>query len=117
MLRLELGVQPVLLVGVAVADVQPDVVAGVVRFVIWDDMHVVACVKNADGACFRRGGAGGGAFRRLGRRARCRLRGACNMCFLLPGGGGGGAAHRFGWRARCHSRGAYTDVFCRRGCG
>ena len=55
MLRLELGVQPVLLVGVAVADVQPDVVAGVVRFVVWDGVHVAACVESAVRASCRRG--------------------------------------------------------------
>jgi len=38
------GVQFVLLVGEAVADVQPDVVAGGVRFVIWDGVQVAYCV-------------------------------------------------------------------------
>jgi len=73
-LPLAWGVQLVVLVGVAVA--------GVVRFDVWDGVHVAACVRRAAGGSCRRGGGAGGAVRRLGRRACCRLRGACILCFL-----------------------------------
>ena len=119
-LLLAWGVQLVLLVGVALADVELDAVAGVVQLVIWDGVrvtvawgvqlvlfvdlamakvvglvvydgvHVAACVGCAAGASCRCGfgrrgarrGGGGGAACRAGRRARCRLRGACSWCFL-----------------------------------
>jgi len=84
-LSLAWGVQLVVLVGVAVA--------GVVRFGIWDGVHVPACVGRAFCASCRRGGGGGGAVRRVGRRACFRLRGACILCFL--------SAWR--WRGWCRS--------------
>jgi len=63
------GVQFVLLVGVAVADMQPDVVAGVVRFVVWDGVQVASCVGRTltffcrRGCGGREGARGGGGVR------------------------------------------------------
>jgi len=46
-------VQFVLFVGVAVVDVELDVVAGAVRFVVRDGLQVVACARRAAGASCR----------------------------------------------------------------
>ena len=97
-LPLACGVQLVLVVGVTAADVaadeQLDVGEGVVRFVVWDGAHVAARVGRAAGAYRqsdgrgRRSGrkagrcGGGGAAYRVGRRARCCLRGACGLWFF-----------------------------------
>jgi len=78
-LRLVIGVQLVLFVGVAVANVEVDMVAAVVRFVRRDSVQVAACVCRATGSVCRRGGGGRGAGR---------------------GGGGGGAVCPAGWLAR-----------------
>ena len=51
-LRLVFGLQLVLFVGVAVADVEVDVVAGVVRFVPRDSVQGAACAWRAAGAIF-----------------------------------------------------------------
>jgi len=59
-LRLVFGVQLALFVGVAVADVEVDVVAGVVLFVPRDCVPVAPCVWRAAGAVCRRGGGGRG---------------------------------------------------------
>jgi len=55
-LRLVFGVQPMLYVGVAAADVEVDVVAGVVRSVPRDSVQVAACAWRAAGAIFLCGG-------------------------------------------------------------
>jgi len=113
------GVQLLIIFGVAVADVELDVaVAGVVRFVAWDGAQVAAGVRHAAGACRRsdgrgrcggrgagRGGGSGAAYR-VGRRARCRLRGTCSLCFCRPGGGRGGAVCPAGRSASCRLRAA-----------
>jgi len=82
-LRPVFGLQLALFVGVAVADVEVDVVAGVVLFVSWDGVQVAACVWLAAGAVCRRFGGGrgggqldgGGAVCPAGRCASCRMRG------------------------------------------
>jgi len=89
-LGLVFGVHLVLFVGVAVADVEVDMVAGVVLFVVWDGGQVAAYVWRAGGAlCRRRGGGRGGghggggcAVCRVGRWASCGLCLACRWCFL-----------------------------------
>jgi len=94
-LPLACGVQLVLVVGVTAADVaaeeQVDVGKEVVRFIVWDGAQIAARVWRAAGAYRRsdghgrRGGRGaehcgeGGAAYRVGRRARCCLRGACGL--------------------------------------
>jgi len=64
-LYLAWGVQLVHLVGVVVAEAaavdELEAVAGVVRLVVWDGVHVAACVGRAAGGSCRRGGGGGGA--------------------------------------------------------
>ena len=67
--------QLVLLDGVAVADVELDAVAGVVRIVVYDGVHVGAFIWCAAGAFCRPGGGGCGAACRLGRLAKCRSHG------------------------------------------
>jgi len=54
-LALAWDVQLVLLAGVAVADVELDAAAEVVRVDMWDGVHVGACVGCAAGASCRRG--------------------------------------------------------------
>ena len=76
---LVVGVHLVPFVCVAVANVEVDMVAGVVRFVPRDGVHLAACVCRAAGDVCRRGGDGRGAGR---------------------GGGGGGAVCSAGWLAR-----------------
>jgi len=78
-LGLVIGVQLVLFVGVAVANVEVDMVAGVVWFVPRDGVQVAACGFRAAGAVCRCGGGGRGAGR---------------------GGGGGGAVCPAGRLAR-----------------
>ena len=51
-LALAWGVQLLLFVNVAVADVELDAVAGVVRIVVYDGVHVGACRGCAAGASF-----------------------------------------------------------------
>jgi len=55
-LRLVFVLQLVLFVGVAVADMEVDVVAGVVRFVPRDSVQVAACARRAAGAIVLCGG-------------------------------------------------------------
>jgi len=85
-LYLAWGVQLVHLVGVVVAEAaavdELEAVAGVVRLVVWDGVHVAACVGRAAGGSCRRGGGGGGAVRHVGRRACRRSREACSWWFL-----------------------------------
>jgi len=69
------GVQQVLLAGAAEADVELVVEAEVVRIVVYDGVHVGACVGFAAGTFFRPFGGGGGAACRVGRLARCRSHG------------------------------------------
>jgi len=52
------GVQVVLFVGMAVADVDVDVVEGVVRLAVWDVSQAAARVGRAGGADRRSGGRG-----------------------------------------------------------
>jgi len=83
------GVQLVLIVGVAAADVALDVVvAGVVRFVVRDGGQDAACERRAASAVCphggrgrraARGGGGDCALGPAGRLARCRLRAACSL--------------------------------------
>ena len=73
------GVHLVPFVGVAVANVEVGMVAGVVRFVPRDGVQVAACVCRAAGVVCRRGGGGRGAGR---------------------GGRDGGAVCPAGWLAR-----------------
>ena len=49
------GVQLVLIVGKAVADMELDVASGVVRFVVRDGVQDAACERRAAGAVSRRG--------------------------------------------------------------
>jgi len=79
-----------LFVNVAVADVEVDVVAGVLLFVSRDGVPVAACVlRSADAECRRCGGrrgggrrGGGGAICPAGRCASCGLCLACSWCCL-----------------------------------
>jgi len=73
-LLLVFGVQLVLFVGVAVA--------GVVRFVPRDGVHVGVCVWRAPRAVCRRRGGGGGSVRPAGRCAGSGLSLACTWCRL-----------------------------------
>jgi len=57
-LRLVFGVQVVLFVDMAVADVEGDVVVGVVRLVVWGGLQAPARVGRARGAYRRSGGRG-----------------------------------------------------------
>jgi len=89
-LLLAWGVQLVLLAVVAEVDVKLEVVAEVMGLVVYDGVHVAACVGRALCAscrcCCDRRGAGrcvvGGAACHVGRRARWRLRGVCSWCSL-----------------------------------
>jgi len=89
-LRPVFGVQLVLFVGVAVADVEVDVVAGVVLFVSRDGVPVAPCVwRSADAVCRRCGGrrgggrrGGGGAVCSVGWYASCGLCLACSGCYF-----------------------------------
>jgi len=56
--------------------------AGVVRIVMWEGVHVAAFVGCAAGAFCRPGDGGGEAACHVRRRARCRLHGMCSWCFL-----------------------------------
>ena len=58
MLRLVFGVQVVLFVCMVVADVEVDVVVGVVRLVVWGVSQTAARVGRAGGAYCRSGGRG-----------------------------------------------------------
>jgi len=90
-LLLALGVRLMLLAVVAEADVELDVVAEVMGIVMYDGVHIRACVGCAAGASCRWGcgrrGAGrdgeGGADCRVRRHARWRLCGVCSWCFFI----------------------------------
>jgi len=96
------GVQLVLIVGVAAAEVEPDVkldmkldvAAGVVRLAVWDTVEVAVRMARASGALNRLGGGGEGADRsggvagsvcRVIRSSHCHSCGACSWCFSLKG--------------------------------
>jgi len=81
----------VLFAGVAAADVELDVVSGLVQLVVWHGMQVAACRRRAVCTFCRRGGGGRGAGRgvgvgaacRVARLARCRLRSVCHWFLMV----------------------------------
>jgi len=81
-LGLVFGVHLVLFVGVAVANLEVDMVAGVVRYVPWDGVQVAACVWRAPGAVCRRRGGSGGSVCPAGLCARWGLCLTCTSCCL-----------------------------------
>ena len=80
------GAQLVLIVGVTATDVAADeernTVAKVVRLIVWDGVHVAACVGRAVCDFCRPAGGGGGEVCRVGRGARWGLCLACSLFFF-----------------------------------